>query len=131
MQIKIMANTYALTSAIKVGDIELLKKRNPAALKIKDKDGNDVFAVFYAEGKDSVSAYGITFGAKARDNLGAAVLTGTIPATAKTNEEAKAYVEEVLHAASVYLKALEGSVPAAAAKIAEDKATLMSAITVS
>lgn len=131
MQIKIMANTYALTSAIKVGDIELLKKRNPAALKIKDKDGNDVFAVSYAEGKDSVSAYGITFGAKARDNSGAAVLTGTIPATAKTNEEAKAYVEEVLHAASVYLKALEEGVPAAAAKIAEDKATLMSAITVS
>ena len=131
MQIKIMANTYALTSAIKVGDIELLKKRNPAALKIKDKDGNDVFAVSYAEGKDSVSAYGITFGAKARDNSGAAVLTGTIPATAKTNEEAKAYVEEVLHAASVYHKALEESVPSAAAKIAEDKATLMSAITVS
>lgn len=131
MQIKIMANTYALTSAIKVGYIELLKKRNPAALKIKDKDGNDVFAVSYAEGKDSVSAYGITFGAKARDDSGAAVLTGTIPATVKTNEEAKAYVEEVLHAASVYLAKLEESVPAAAAKIAEDMATLMSAITVS
>ena len=131
MQIKIMANTYALTSTIKVEDIELLKKRDPAALKIKDKDGNDVFAISYAEGKDNVSAYGITFGAKARDNSGAAVLTGTVPASAKTNEEAKAYVEELLHSAFVQLAKLEESVPAAARKIAEEKAALMNNISVS
>ena len=131
MQIKIMANTYALTSTIKVEDIELLKKRNPAALKVKDKDGNELFGVSYTGGKDSVSAYGITFGAKARDNSGAAVLVGTIPATAKTNEEAKAYVEEVLHTASGYLAQLEASIPEAARKIAEEKATFMNNITVS
>lgn len=131
MQIKIMANTYALTSAIKVGDIEMLKKRNPAALKIRDKDGNDLFAVSYAEGKDNVSAFGITFGAKARDNSDQAVLVGTIPTTAKTNEEAKAYVEEVLHAASVYLQQLEESIPVAARKIADEKTALMNSISVS
>ena len=131
MKITIMANTYALTSTIKVGDIELLKKRNPGALKIKDEDGNDVFAISYAEDKGCVSNYGVTFGAKARGNSGAAMLIGTIPSSAKTNEEAKAYVEEVLHVAGVYLSLLEESVPAAAAKVTADKAALMDVITVS
>lgn len=131
MKIKIMANSYALTSDITVGQIESLKQRNPEALKIKDKDGNDVFAVSYAEGADSVSKFGITFGAMSRDGEGKAVLVGTIPAGVKTNEEAKAYVEEKLHVASTYLKTLEAAVPTAAAAVNEAKNALMNDIEVS
>ena len=131
MKIKIMANTYALTSDITVGQIENLKQRNPDALKLKDKDGNDVFAIGYAEGKDSISEFGVTFGAKSRDGSGKAVLVGTIPAGVNTNEDAKAYVEEKLHKATVHLKKLEETVPAAAGKVDEAKNALMNDIEVS
>lgn len=131
MQVKIMANTYALTSAIKVEDIELLKDRQPSALKITDEEGNEVFAVSYAEGKSCVTNFGITFGAKARDNSGAAVLTGIIPATAKTNDEAKAYVEQTLHQAIAYLTLLEERIPAAAHKVKAEKEALMNSIVLS
>lgn len=131
MQVKIMANTYALISSIKVCEIESLKKRQPDALKVKDKDGNDVFAIGYTEGKDSVTKFGITFGSIARDGSGKAVLVGTIPANVKTNEDAKSYVEEQLHAATVYLKQLEKDIPEAAKRIAAEKEALMSTIEVS
>ena len=128
---RIMSNSYALTSDITVGQIESLKSRNPDALKIKDENGNDVFAVSYAEGKDCITAFGVTFGAKSRDGSNKAVVVGTIPSGIETNEAAKAYVEEKLHKATEYLKTLEETVPAAATKVAEAKNSLMSVIEVS
>ena len=70
MKLTITGDAYALTSAIKVSDIDLLKKYNPDALNVKDKDGKVVFGVSYSEGKPNVAGFGVTFGGKTRDENG-------------------------------------------------------------
>lgn len=130
MQVKIMANTYELTSSIKVDEIEALKKRNPAALKVTDKDGNDKFAISYEKGKGSVTQFGLTFGAKSRNNEGKAVLVGTIPANIESDEAAKDYVEELLHVAAGYLAELEATIPEAARAVEAAKNTFKGQISI-
>lgn len=130
MKITITADAFALTSAIAVSDITTLKKSNPSALKIRDEEGNDLFAVSYVEGKPSVSAAGITFGGKSRgedDAAGKATFTGMIPAGVK---DAKDYVAEVFASAITYLAQLEETVPAAAQKVATDRKNLVDSIEV-
>ncbi len=130
MKLTITADAYALTSSLKVKEIELCKKYNPDALKIKDADGNDKFGISYNEGKPNVSANGVTFGGTSRDENGYATITGTIPSTAKTAEAAKEYVAETFGAVVANLKALEESVPKAAEKIATDRKALVDGIVV-
>ena len=78
MKITINGDAYVLASEIKAEDIELLKKYDPDALKIKDKDGNDKFSVTYAEGKSGIQKFTdsacATFGGKTRDDAGNAAL---------------------------------------------------------
>lgn len=130
MKITITADAYALTSDLAVKDIELLKKYNPDALKIKDEEGNEKFAVSYSEGKPSIAAFGVTFGGKTRDEAGKATITGTIPSDVRTAESAKEFVAEKFGAVVVYLKQLEASVPEAAKKIADERKALVDSITV-
>ncbi len=130
MKLTIMTGAYALVSDIKVDDIVLLQKSNPDALKIKDKDGNDQFAISYNEGKPSVAPFGVTFGAK---NLtdGKATITKTLPAKFDSTEKAKEYVAEEFGAVVANLKQLESTVPEAAKKVRDEKKALIDGITVS
>lgn len=129
MKLTIMTGAYALVSDIKVEDIVLLKKYNPEALKIKDKDGNEQFAIGYNEGHPSVAPFGVTFGAK---NLadGKATITKTLPAFDST-EKAKEYVAEEFGAVVAYLKQLEATVPDEAKKVRDERKALIDGITVS
>lgn len=113
MKLTITGDAYALTSSIKVKDIQLLKKHNPAALKITDEDKNEKFAVDYSEGKSKVSTFGITFGGATRDGNGYATVTGTLPQGLNTAEAAKDYLADQFGGVVAYLTQLEESIPTA------------------
>ena len=130
MKLTITADAYALTSTIKVNDLELLKKYNPDALNVKDKDNKVVFAVSYSEGKPSVAAFGITFGGKTRDENGYATITGTIPSDLRTAEAAKEFVAEKFGGVVAYLEQLEKSITDAAKTVAENRKKLVDSISI-
>ena len=135
MKITINGDAYVLASEIKAEDIELLKKYDPDALKIKDKDGNDKFSVTYAEGKSGIQKFTdsacATFGGKTRDDAGNATITGTLPAGLNGKDEAKAFVAELVTPFLPYLNQLEKSIPEAAKKIRAEHSALLEKITVS
>ena len=131
MKLTITGDAYALTSAIKVADIELLGKYNPDALTVKDKDEKKVvFGVSYSEGKPSVASFGVTFGGKTRDENGYATITGTIPTGFASAEAAKEFVAEKFGGVVAYLEQLEKSVPEAAKAVTETRKKLVDSITV-
>ncbi len=132
MQIQIVANTFVVTSAIKVEDIKLLQKYNPNGLAITTKEGDierDVFRIAYEEGKDTVSGFGMVFGGTSRGTEGFATFTGTLE-TGLSDDKAKDYVAEKLGGVIGYVKTLETSVPRAAKAIRDAKADLVSKISV-
>jgi len=129
MKLTIIAGAYALTSDVKVEDIQLLTKYKPDALKIKDEDGNDKFSVGYTQGKPAVSSFGITFGGKNFQD-GKATITKNLPDAVSDNvEKAKEFVAEQFGAIIAYLKQLEETIPAAAKAIRDDKKALVDSIT--
>ena len=130
MKLTITGDAYALTSAIKVSDIALLKKYNPDALTIKDKDGKTVFGVSYSEGKPNVASFGVTFGGKTRDENGYATITGTIPTGFASAEAAKDFVADTFGGVVAYLEQLEKNVPEAAKAVADKRKKLVDGITV-
>lgn len=130
MKLTITGDAYALTSSIKVKDIQLLKKHNPAALKITDEDKNVKFAVDYSEGKSNVSSFGITFGGKSRDENGYATVTGTLPQGLNTAEAAKEYLADQFGGVVAYLTQLEGSIPTAVETVSTARKTFVDGIVV-
>ncbi len=128
MQIKIFKDLkqYTLTSGMTAAQIATVKKYRPEALKKKDADGNDIFAVSYVEGKSNVSANGVTFGAKSSDG-GKAMIVGTLPASLEENKYGE-YIADQVGAALTYINDLEDTIPAVAAEIEAERATLIGSI---
>ncbi len=129
MQIKIFKNLkqYTLTSSLKKDDIELVKKYRPNELKIKDSDGNDVFAMSYNEGKSCVSANGITFGATDVDT-GCAMIVGALPETLPANTTAGDYIADAVGSALEYVTYFEERLPFAASEIKAEREALIGSI---
>lgn len=130
MQIKIFKNLkqYTLISSLKKTDIELVKKYRPGALKVKDADGNDIFAMSYVEGKPCVAANGITFGAADVDS-GCAMIIGSLPETLPANTTAGDYIADKVGCALEFVKSLEASIPAVANTIKTERTELIGSIT--
>ena len=129
MQIKIFKDLrkYTLTSTLTKADIELVKKYRPAALKKQDADGNDLFAMSYVEGKPSVFANGITFGA-ATANGGYAMITGDLPETVPAGTTYGDLIADKVGAALQYVNVLEEEIPAVVASIQSERAALLGGI---
>ncbi len=135
MKITITGDAYVIASDIKAKDIELLKKYDPDALKVKDKDGNDKFTIAFAEGKPGIQKFAgsasVTFGGKTRDEAGNATITGTLPVGLIGKDEAKEHVAELITPFLPYLNQLEKSIPETAKKIRDERSALLEKITVS
>ena len=131
MQIKFFKNLkqYTLTSSIKKTDIELVKKHRPGALKKKDADGNDIFAMSYVEGKPCISANGITFGTTDVDT-GCAMIIGSIPETLPEGTTANEYIADKVGNALAFVKELETSLPEVVNAIKAERSELIGSITV-
>ena len=65
MKVTVNGNALVLTSDIKAKEIELLKKVNPSALKLKDEDGNDIFAIGLSA-NGGINKNGVSFDGKTR-----------------------------------------------------------------
>ncbi|MCX4312774.1 MAG: hypothetical protein OSJ83_02775 [Clostridia bacterium] len=132
MKLTITGDAYALTSTIKVSDIALLKKYNPAALTIVDKETKKtLFGVDYIEGKPSVAPFGVTFSGEGRGEgaEGCATITKMLPPHLNT-DEAKKFVAEEFGGVIAYLEQLEKSVSEAAKAVADKRKKLVDSITV-
>ena len=131
MNIKIFRdlNQYTLTSTLKKDDIDLVKKYRPSALKKKDADGNDVFAVSYVEGKPCVAANGITFGSVSAEG-GYAMIAGSLPENLPANTTAGDYVADKVGSALALINEFEASIPGVVNEIKTERAQLIGGITV-
>lgn len=117
------AKKYILASSLKKEDIELVKKYRPSALKIQDKDGNDVFAMSYCEGRPYIGKNGITFGSASHEGEYALVV-GDLPAGEKVEEQ----IADMVGAALTHINALEKSIPDAVDAIKTERAALIGSI---
>lgn len=131
MTIKIFRDLkqFTLTSSLKAEDIALVKKHRPGALKKKDADGNDIFAISYLEGKPCVAPNGITFSTTSAEG-GHAMITGAIPEILPANTTASDYVADKVGSIIAYVKELEESIPAVVTAIKTERAQLIGGITV-
>lgn len=129
MQIKIYKDLtkYTLTSTLTKEDIALVKKYRPDALKKKDADGNDIFSVSYVEGKPSVCAHGVTFGAKTSDG-GFAMITGDLPATLPSGTTPGDYIADQVGSALPFINEFEANLPAVVEAIKSERADLIGSI---
>lgn len=127
MKLSIVGDAYVLTSDLTATGIETAKKYRPNALKIKDADGNDIFAISYNPGKPCISKNGVTFGGVSRNGDGKATITGTIPDSVT---DAKAFVAELVGCAVSNLKVLEDSLPPVLATIEAERNALLNSITI-
>lgn len=127
MRITITADAYAITSSMTVEEIKTLRKANPDALKIKDADGNEKFAVSYSEGKPSINAFGVTFGGKSHDDNGFATITGIIPAGTSSPKD---YVADLVAPVKTYLEQVEAAASPAAEAAKTARKALVDSIVV-
>jgi dissimilatory sulfite reductase (desulfoviridin) alpha/beta subunit len=126
MKIQITGNAFVVTSALTVKDIQAVAKNAPDKLKIKDEEGNVLFAVSYNESHPSLSNFGIAFGGKTRDEKALATLTGTIP---NGTADAKEFVADKISGVVAYLEQLEKSIPESAKALEEARKKLIGSIT--
>lgn len=129
MKIKIFNDTkqYTLTSTLKVDDIKLVQKYRPKALKKKDADGNDIFAMSYVEGRPCVAAHGITFGAKSHEG-GYAMIVAALPEV-EAGVNVKERIADIVGSDLTYINELEASIPTVVEAIRSERAAIINSVT--
>lgn len=119
--IKIAGNNAILTSSFTVEQIQLLKKRNPGALVLKDEKDKPIFAIGVGA-TGSVSPVGIVFDGKAL-GTGMACITYKLPASVVTEDDAREWIMDEIGLAIVKLNQIESGMTDAFAKVeAENEA---------
>lgn len=110
-QITIAGNSYVVTSAISMEDLEKVKKYRPAALTLKDEETKETyFKVGIGTGTASLNDHGVSFSGVSNDDKKLANATLTIPSDV---EDAKAYVLDKAGMAIANLNKVEEAVTGA------------------
>lgn len=124
--IKAFGEAVVVTSAMKMEDLELIKKYRPEALTLKGgEDGKQpIFAVGVTNGTGSMNVYGASFNGTALDGSGKAVLTMHLPKVADVKE----WIADNLGAGFENLEKLEKTLPAVVTAITEARNNLMEKI---
>ncbi|MCL2284840.1 MAG: hypothetical protein FWC32_00580, partial [Firmicutes bacterium] len=87
-KVTIAGNSYVITSAVSMADLETVKKYRPSALAITDPETKEtLFKV--GGGSNSISDFGICFGGVSNDEAKLATATLSIPHDV---EDAKEFV---------------------------------------
>ena len=121
MKVTVNGNALVLTSDIKAKEIELLKKVNPSALKLKDEDGNDIFAIGLSA-NGGINKNGVSFDGKTRDEDKLATVTVNVPAGTKDVEQ---WVSDTVLPVWDNLTKISEQITAAGEKYGADKAALL------
>jgi len=126
-KVTIAGSSYVITSAVKMADLETVKKYRPSALAITDPETKEtLFRV--GTGISSLSDYGISFGGVSNNDAKLATATLPIPVDV---EDAKAYVLDKAGLALVNLEKIEGVITETLDDIASERDSIAESITVS
>lgn len=126
MKISVTGNVVAITSEIKVDDIQLLSKaKKNSSLKVYDeKKEKELFAVGYTKKESgSIAEFGVTFNTANKD--GNAMVTTLVPGNVA---DVKDWVTDLVTPIKPYIEKLEKSIAEDAKAIRENKATIASSI---
>lgn len=129
-KVTIAGKAVVITSALKLSDLENIKKYNDKALVLMGgEDGKDpIFGIGVVRGSTGkVGAAGVEFGEETHDDDKLATMTLMTPGDVK---DVKEYVADKYGAALMNLAKLEEQLPAVIASIAADKQAVMDSITV-
>lgn len=130
-KIKIAGDAIVIESKFTLEDILALEKYDKKALSLYEKDEgtgkiSEDFRVATTEGAGSLSQYGASFDSATRDEHGYACITMLLPPYI---DDAKDYVAEELGPAFAKLVKVEEQIPAALAKVEQQKVDTLAAIT--
>jgi len=126
-KVTIAGNSYVITSAVSMADLETVKKYRPSALSITDEETKEtLFRV--GVGSNSVSDYGIGFGGVSNDDKKLATATLFIPADV---ENAKEYVLDKAGLAIACLNKIEAAIANVLDEIGTERDSIAESITVS
>jgi hypothetical protein len=126
-KVTIAGNSYVITSAISMVDLETVKKYRPSELAITDPDTREtLFKV--GIGSSSISEHGISFGGVSNDEKKLATATLPIPADV---ENAKEFVLDKSGDAIANLNKVEAGISQALESIRSERNTIAENITVS
>ena len=110
-KITIAGNSFVVTSAVQMSDLEVVKKYRHAALALADEDTKEVyFKVGINPGNSSVTDFGVTFGGVTNDDEKLATATIQIPSEV---EDAKEYALDKAGLAIANLDKIEAAIKAA------------------
>lgn len=129
-KITVVGKAVVVTSTLKTKEVEMVKKYRQDALTLYEGEGKDKQAVFLIEtgnGVGSIGAYGIEFNGTNAD--GFATVTRLLP-DGLNAEDVKEWVSDNIGVPTLKLGRLEASIPAVAAEIATEKATIESMLTI-
>lgn len=125
MKIQVLGNSLVATSDIRKADYDLLKKHNPDALKIKDKDGNTTFTIGYGE-HGYVNKSGVGFNGVSRDNDKHLTLTLDVTGI----NDVKEYAADLFGAVIDSVAQVEKSVASEAEATSKKRAEFLENVTV-
>ena len=105
-KVAIAGNSYVITSAVSLENLETVKKYRPSALELTDPETNETLFKI-GTGSNSLSDYGISFGGVSNDDAKLATVTLPIPAGV---EDAKLYVLDKAGLAIASLNRIESDI---------------------
>lgn len=129
-KVTIAGEAVVVTSAMTLEDLKTIAKYRPNELVLKGgEDGKEpIFAIGVTSGCGSINEVGASFGRESNDEEKLATITMCTSGNATGN--IKEWVADLIGGAIINLNKLEEKLPAVLAKIAEEKAAVMSNISV-
>jgi len=125
--VKILANAFVITSAVKTADFNNLKKFHPEQLKLKDAETkNEVFAVSTGS-KGSIGQFGVTF--DGTNTEGYANTTQLFPESVNTSEARSNYIVDNIGGTLLKLNQFETVLAAKIGNLGTEIAAIKSNIT--
>ena len=115
--VTIAGNSFVITSAVSMADLETVKKYRPSALAITDPETKEtLFKV--GLGSNSISDYGVCFGGVSNDEAKLATATLPIPADV---EDAKEFILDIAGLAIANLNKVEAGIEEALEEIRAER----------
>jgi len=119
-KVTIAGNSYVITSAISMADLETVKKSRPSALAITDPETKEtLFKV--GLGSNGISDYGVCFGGVSNDEDKLATATLPIPPNV---EDAKEFILDIAGLALANLNKVEAGITDALEEVRTERDTI-------
>ena len=126
-KVTIAGNSFVVTSAVSMADLETVKKYRPTALALVDEETKETYFKV-GIGSNSVSDHGISFGGVTNDETKLATATLPIP---PDTEDAKEHVLDKAGLALARFIRVEAGIAAALKEVRKERDTIAESINVS